>query len=113
MKSRRRDDDTDVDRGASAHGNAHSPCAPARLAPAFAKKMNLKYYDTIDRPVFALLEVAERDKDFVVRAVAVKAIGRFEGRAAFARERLARIAANDPELAVRREAERVLKRLEK
>jgi hypothetical protein len=66
-----------------------------------------------DIAIPALLEVAEHDRDFVVRALAVKAIGSFGGGAAFARERLTRIAANDPQLNVRREAERVLKRLEK
>jgi len=61
-----------------------------------------------DKSIPALLTAAEKDNDSGVRAVAVKAIGRFGSAAKFAKERLQKIAANDPELAVRREAERLL-----
>jgi len=64
-----------------------------------------------DVSIPALLTTAESDSEPGVRAVAVKAIGRFGTAASIAKERLKRLAANDVELTVRREAERVLQGL--
>lgn len=53
----------------------------------------------------ALLQVAKKDPDFVVRVCAVKAIGRFGTNAASVRTELRNIAASDQERSVRRIAE--------
>jgi len=52
-----------------------------------------------------LIRVAKNDSDFVVRVMAVKAIGRFGTNAAIVRADLERIAATDREKIVRRTAE--------
>jgi hypothetical protein len=58
-----------------------------------------------DAVIADLLQVAKNDSDFVVRATAIKAIGRFGTNAAIAKAGLESIAAMDQERTVRRIAE--------
>jgi hypothetical protein len=64
-----------------------------------------------ERSIPVLLTAAERDTNSIVRAVAVKAIGKFGSSATVAKTRLQQIASNDPDVSVRREAYRVLDKL--